>query len=71
MDDDSRAGRAGERRARIARGTTPNATMNATTLGRTIARDEPDAIEAGSTSDEPARSIREAIERLVGGTTPA
>ena len=69
MDDDRLAS---EVRARLARGTLPNAM----TIVRAIARARPEAVlfspganaallSPGAGSDEPAHSIGEAIERLV------
>jgi hypothetical protein len=58
MDDD---GRAGELRARRARGTMPNEVTGQPQSGRVAVV----PVIPGAASDEPARSIGEAIERLV------
>ena len=63
MDDDSLVSPDREARARLARGTTPNAMAG----GEPRAGSEPGADQAAQTAtdSEPARSIREAVERLV------
>lgn len=63
MDD----GLSGEARTRLARGTASNAVLRIPE-GADAA---PAAASAGSASDEPARSIGEAIERLVAAEIPA
>jgi hypothetical protein len=62
MNDD---GQAGDVRVRRARGTEPNAAT-----GQAIARSAPAIvrIRQGSTSDEPARTIHEAVERWIVAT---